>query len=357
MRSRRISVPDLAQLPAAELIGAVLLAPVRLSPLQLRKGTTLDAETADQILTAARRGQLEAPVRLAWADSDDLHEDAAAQELALAVGGVGVELRPPRQSRIDLVASWDGVLHVRVDPLTRLNRIDPLEVFTTYHGQSVERGQLIGAVKVAPHVLPAAVVHRGVRIAKEEGPLVEVRPYLSLDVGAIALEDLSAEALERFEAGARTKLEALGSRFIGTIVVDARDAARTEADASAALVSMVQQRGLRLVLVGGVSAGDPVSPFYAALESLGGKVLRRGVPAHPGSMIWLAELDQARVLGLPVCGMFTLATAADLVLPRLLTGEALGAAELADLAHGGILGPEMRFRFPAYARNLKAPEG
>ena len=55
--------------------------------------------------------------------------------------------------------------------------------------------------------------------------------------------------------------------------------------------------------------------------------------------------------------VFTMATAADLVLPRLLTGEALTGSDLADLAHGGVLGPAMRFRFPAYARELQAPEG
>jgi hypothetical protein len=54
--------------------------------------------------------------------------------------------------------------------------------------------------------------------------------------------------------------------------------------------------------------------------------------------------------------MFTMATAADLLLPRLLTGEALDAAALAELAHGGLLGKQMRFRFPAYARDLEAPE-
>ena len=74
-------------------------------------------------------------------------------------------------------------------------------------------------------------------------------------------------------------------------------------------------------------------------------------------MIWLAALDESRILGLPQCGMFTLATAADLILPRLLTGERVGAAELADLAHGGILSRDMRFRFPSYARELGVPEG
>jgi hypothetical protein len=41
-----------------------------------------------------------------------------------------------------------------------------------------------------------------------------------------------------------------------------------------------------------------------------------------------------------------MATAADLVLPRLPTGEALTAADLTDLAHGGVLGGEMRFLVP-----------
>jgi molybdopterin biosynthesis enzyme len=110
------------------------------------------------------------------------------------------------------------------------------------------------------------------------------------------------------------------------------------------------------VLVGGVSAGDLLSPFYGALERLGGTVLRRGVPAHPGSMIWLARLDRTQLMGLPQCGMFSFATAADLVLPRLFTGEALTAESLADLAHGGLLGREMRFRMPPYARDLPEPD-
>jgi hypothetical protein len=73
-------------------------------------------------------------------------------------------------------------------------------------------------------------------------------------------------------------------------------------------------------------------------------------------MIWLAQLAESRLLGLPQCGMFSMATAADLILPRLLTGERLTARELAELAHGGVLTRDMRFRFPPYARNLEGPE-
>jgi hypothetical protein len=323
---------------------------------QLRKGTRLDGPTIERLLAAARSGEL-APVRLAWLDASDLHEDEAAGRLAAAVGGGGVRADAPRQSRLDLTARWDGIVHVRVGELTRLNTLDTLEVFTLYHGQAVSAGETVASVKVAPHVVPESLVEAGEAIARGAAPLVDVRPYLPLEVGAIAEEALSGEGLERFEAGARRKVEALGSRFVGTVVIDDPDPATAERAVRDALVRSVRERGLRVLLVGGVSAGDPISPFFAALESLGGRVLRRGVPAHPGSMIWLAELDGSRLLGLPQCGMFSMATAADLVLPRLLTGEALTAADLADLAHGGMLGRQMRFRFPPYARDLEAPEG
>jgi hypothetical protein len=357
MRARRISPSDLALLSPDELAGAVLLGGIRLPDRSLAKGSRLGPADAGELVRAAADGRLAEPVRLAWAEPGDLHENEAAERLALAVGGAGVELRPPRQSRLDLLAKWPGVLHVRVGTLSRVNAIDPLEVFTLYHGQSVTAGRVVASVKVAPHLVPEEAVQRGVRIAREEGPLVEVRPYLPVEVGAIAAEALGPDELARFEAGARAKVEALGSRFAGTTVVRDRDPDAAERGARRALEEMVHGRGLPVVLVGGVSAGDPLAPFFAALDGVGGRVLRRGVPAHPGSMIWLARVGESRLLGLPSCGMFALATAADLVLPRLLTGERLEAVDLADMGHGGILSREMRFRFPAYARDLEAPEG
>ncbi len=357
MRARRLTPSDLAALSPDEIAGAVLLAPARLPDGPLRKGSRLGPDLAVRLIAAARAGQLNEPVRLVLIEPGDLHEDEAAARLARAAAGPGLATEPPRQSRLDLVARWDGVVHVDIEGLRRLNAVDALEVFTVYHGQSVAAGEVVASVKVAPHVLPEALVRQGEAAAAAAAPLVDVRPYLAQPVRAIAEEALSVEALERFEAGARRKVEALGSFFTGTIVVGTTAPEVAEAEARAALVRTVREENVRVVLVGGVSAGDPLSPFFAALESLGGRLLRRGVPAHPGSMIWLAQLDDSRLLGLPQCGMFTMATAADLILPRLLTGEPVGAAELADLAHGGVLGPAMRFRFPAYARELPAPEG
>lgn len=357
MRIGRLPAHDVAQVALTDLTGAVLLAPVRLSTGQLAKGTRLDETSAARLIAEARSGELPQALRLAWPEPGDVHEDESAARLARAVGGAGVELRPPRQSRIDLAATWDGVLQVRAEPLRRLNAIDPLEVFTVFHGQAVMRGQVVASIKVAPHLVADAALTAGERIAREQGPLIEVRPYRTQNVAAIAIETITPQALERFERGARTKLEALGSTFTGTTVIAEDDPATVTAAVGSALDELAGQRGIRLLLVGGVSAGDPLSPFWEALAERGGTVVRRGVPAHPGSMIWIARLGHTQLLGLPTCGMFSLATAADLVLPRLLSGEQLSAESLADLGHGGLLTRDMRFRFPAYARDLGAPEG
>jgi len=355
--AKRLSPSALAGTNPEELAGAVLLAPVQLSRGTVRKGTRVDGSLGADLIAAARSGGLSQALRIAWPDASDLHEDEAAERLAAAAIGPGIERHSLRQSRLDLAAGWDGVLHVRTDGLTQLNTLDSLELFTLFHGQAVRAGQVVASVKVAPHLIPTALVEAGVRIAGEHAPLLEVRPYLALEAAALVAETIAGSALARFEAGARTKVEALGGRFAGTTVIASGEPDAAEREARAALESLAIARKLPVILVGGVSAGDPLAPFFAALRTLGGQMVRHGVPAHPGSMIWLAELDGSRLLGLPQCGMFTLATAADLVLPRLLTGEALTAADLADLAHGGVLVKEMRFRFPPYAQGLEAPEG
>ncbi len=112
-----------------------------------------------------------------------------------------------------------------------------------------------------------------------------------------------------------------------------------------------------LVLTAGSASTDPTDAFYAAITALGGRVVRQGVPAHPGSMLWLARVGGTAILGLPTCGAYSKATAADLLLPRLLSGEPASERTVAKLGHGGILTRSQRFRFPPYARELDAPDG
>lgn len=334
----------------ARLAGSILARDLTIGGARWAKGRRLTA--GDLVaLAAADPGE---PVSVLIPEGGELHEDDAALRLAAAVAGPGLTVRGPAQSRVDLVAEAHGVANVRVADLERVNRIDPLEVFTVFDGQIVEEGELVASVKVAPHLVEAATVDAGARLAGfGSNPLVWVAPFVPRRVGVLVKESVRATARDRFEASVRAKVEGLGSTIVSIEYVD-DDADVVEA-AMAALV-----RGpdaVELILTAGTASTDPLDPCFVAIAALGGRVVRRGVPAHPGSMLWLARIGRTAILGLPTCGAYSKATAADLLLPRLLSGEDASERTVAKLGHGGILTRSQRFRFPAYARDLDAPDG
>ena len=338
--------------PPAELAGAVLARDIVVGGSRWAKGRRLSVADLDAWAGDPSLGV--GPVTVIVLDRDDLHEDDAALRLADAIAGSGLVRRGPSQSRVDLIAEHDGVLHVRAAELERVNRIDPLEVFTRLDGSIVAAGDVVASVKVAPHVVAGSVVAAGEAVvAGGRRPLVRVAPFRPMRVAVVVKESLRASDRARFEASVRDKVESLGSVIVGIDYV---------ADEDDAVIAAVRRRArgrgrAHVILTAGGRSTDPSDPFFGAIVALGGRVVRHGVPAHPGSMLWLARIGQTAILGLPTCGAYSKATAADLLLPRLLTGEPPSLRTVSHLGHGGVLTREMRFRFPPYARELEAPDG
>jgi molybdopterin biosynthesis enzyme len=180
--------------------------------------------------------------------------------------------------------------------------------------------------------------------------MVSVAGFQPTTIGAVANERLEARQRSRFESALRQKVDWFGSRLLPVRFSSASD--QGVADELRAL----RKDGARVLIVAGASALDPLDPVFSALTLVGAPMERHGVPAHPGSLLWLAHWDGAPVLGMPTCGMFSQATTFDLVLPRLLAGEPLGNRELAALGHGGLLSREMAYRFPPYRANAARGE-
>ena len=325
MRVRRITVGR----PVPEgLAGAVLTRDLRIGGERWTKGRRLSAEDLAAIETAPA-GDL---ITVLLLDRADVHEDDAARELAVAVAGQGLEVRGPVQSRVDLIATFPGVVHVRVRTLERVNRIDPLEVFTVHDGRIVDAGDLVASVKVAPHVVPRRIIRDAARLIRDGGhELVRIAPYRPMRVAVLVKESVRDADRERFEASVRAKVEGLGSTVASIDYVEDEPAA-----VMARLGPLTRGSGrVPLILTAGAASTDPTDAIFVALEQLGGRMVRRGVPAHPGSMLWLARIGRTALLGLPTCGAYSMATAVDLLLPRLLSGEPATIRTVAKLGHGG----------------------
>ena len=137
-------------------------------------------------------------------------------------------------------------------------------------------------------------------------------------MGAVAPASLTPRARARFEAVLREKLDWFGAPLARLAYPEAETAALGQA------VEESIAAGARIVVVAGANALDPLDPVFTALERIGGRLVRNGVPAHPGSLLWVARVGPVPVLGMPGCGMFSQATLFDLLLPRLLAGETVG---------------------------------
>jgi hypothetical protein len=328
-----------SQLSVGQIKGTVL-AETLLSPDEHRrilipKGRVL-REQDWPVVMSARVQELHI-LRL---EPGDIHEDEAARRLASVVAGPGIDLHGPVESQMRLVAALNGIFEVDVSRLLALNSIADISVFTLFDGQLVAQGKTVAGVKVTPFVVAEERLAEAERVAGA-GPILRVLAFRPMRVGVLVRERLDVPAREKFQASIETKVAWFGSRVVGIhYAADSVDAV------AAALTELVPNADL--ILTAGANATDPLDPTLQALGRLGARMEKQGAPAHPGSAVWLAYLQDRPVFGVAACGMFSRATVLDLILPRLFTGARVRAADFNGLGHGGLLSREMSFRFPSY---------
>jgi molybdopterin biosynthesis enzyme len=252
-------------------------------------------------------------------------------------------------SQCSLTATHRGLLKVRIEALSQVNALEGVSIFALFDGQPVQTGEVVAKAKVTPLAIASTTIAEAERVAGKAGGVLGVSPFTPLTIGAVARESLEEKQRQRFEAALKEKIDWFGSRLLPVHYAD--ESPRSVAKELEAL----RDSGAQLLIVAGASALDPLDPVFAALDLLGAQMQRHGAPAHPGSLLWLARWGERPIVGMPTCGMFSQATTFDLVLPRILAGQAVGNAELAALGHGGLLSREMAFRFPPY--RASAPRG
>lgn len=319
--------------------GALLTRDVRdtAGRIVLAKGSALDAEGSAQLHNAPWE-----ELHLLVLDAGDVDERTAGERLAHAAAGEGVRVGAPSAGAWPLDATHRGILSVQREALEVVNSIDGLCVYSLFDGQVVDRDEVVGRAKIIPFAIEGATLSRGESAARAAGGVVAVRPFVPLRVGAVVQESLGARAMARFEQALGEKVEWFGSTLLPPAFVPA------EAAAVADGLTRLRTQGADIIALAGSRAMDPLDPAFDALARIGGTFVRRGVPAHPGSLVWIARVGGVPIVGMPACGLFSQASVFDLILPRLLTGEPIDRLELAALGHGGFLTRDMAFRFPPY---------
>ena len=327
------------EVQAGELVGRVICHDLRSTDgrVEIPKGRVLNADDSARVMTLGW-----SELHLLALDPDDVHEQEAGDRIARSVAGRGVQVRPASGGHWPLAAEHRGVLAVDNAALEAVNDLEGPCVYSLLDGQVVDEGEVVARAKLIPFAVSAQTLSLAEELAMASAGVVRVSPFVPHRIGSVVHQSLGERAMSRFRDAVGEKLGWFGSSLGAVCTASPLPTAIADAFAS------VAGEGAEIILVAGTKAMDVLDPTFVALEQLGARMIRHGVPAHPGSLLWLADWQGVPIVGMPTCGLFAQATIFDLVIARLLTGERLGRRDLAGLAEGGYLTRGMAFRLPAY---------
>jgi len=317
--------------PIDEATGAILAHSRRADGINFSKGRRLSAEDVDRLKTAGV-----ASVVAARLDPDDIHEDQAAEAIAKALAGVGIDITAPFTGRCNHFAREAGLAvvdHERVDALNELHESVTVATLPPY--ARVTPRQMVATVKIIPYAAPRTAVDRAIEVAKASNqPMVSVAPFKPMRAGLVQtrLPGTRDKVLDKAVGTTGKRLTSLGSALVGERRV-AHDAA-----AIAAALKELKQEGCDIYLVAGASAiVDRHDVVPSGIEQAGGTVIHFGMPVDPGNLLLTAELDGKPVLGLPGCAKSPKYNGFDMVLERLAAGLPVGRSEIVKMGAGGLL--------------------
>jgi molybdopterin biosynthesis enzyme len=179
-------------------------------------------------------------------------------------------------------------------------------------------------------------------VAAAAAAVLRVQRFRPLRTLIVVTERLKPKARTLFADAVTRKLGWYGAELIGV-----REVPRSGGAVRAAYEE-ARERGAEVILFAGASSIDPLDAAYAELAATGGRLLRQGAPAHPGSMLWLGRLGPAVVLGVASCAGFGRNTSLDLVLPFVYAYGEADALDFNRLGYGGLIEAGAGRRFPPY---------
>lgn len=310
--------------PLDQAEGAILAHSVPLPGTRLRKGLILKAS---DLTTLGAHGLT--MVTVARLSPEDVHEDAAALAVAQAIvtADAGLTLRPVGTGRVNLHATSPGVLQVLADRVDALNAVDPMITLATVpRWQRLAADEMAATVKIIAYGVDGAALSRACTAGA--GALC-LRPATLTRAALIqTTTDSDSEATSHRAIAGR--LAALNVTLLPKQVVPHRE------DAVVGALSATGSVDLILILTASATS-DAMDVAPQALRRAGGVVHRFGMPVDPGNLLFLGQLGNTPVIGLPGCAKSPALNGADWVMERLICGVPVTSADIAGMGVGGLL--------------------
>jgi hypothetical protein len=271
-----------------------------------------------------------------------MHENEAAVRIATAVSGPGLRWTEPSEGKSSMHCLTAGLLKINVAALLRINRLGDVILSTLRNNSPCLKDQVAAATRIIPLTMGAGKIERLERLAAASRPVLAVRPFRRMRVGAVVTGTEIFEGLvpDGFDRHVGEKIARFGSKVVKKVLVP-DDPARI-----AGAVRDLASSGCELIVTTGGLSVDPDDVTRKGVIRAGARVIAYGSPVLPGAMFLFAEINETPILGLPACVYYHPATIFDLILPRILAGDPIARSEIAAMGHGGLCLNCETCRFP-----------
>ncbi len=313
-------------LEAAE--GAILAHAVRANTQILKKGAVLGSAE----LALLRQAGI-ATVTVAQVGADDVLEDEAARLVAEALCGENLSVSPAATGRANLIAGSAGLAGFDPAAVDALNRIaEDVTLATVPELAPVGAGRMAATVKIIPFAVPRVLLDEC--LAAASGVRLRVVPFRPLRAWLIHTINpgLKENVIAKTSAVTADRMARLGGAMAG----ESRSTHMVSNLAGA--MDAALGAGCDILLVIGASAiVDRRDVIPAAIEALGGRIERLGMPVDPGNLILVGAVGRTPVLGLPGCARSPARNGLDWVLERIAAGIPVNHGAIAAMGVGGLL--------------------
>jgi molybdenum cofactor cytidylyltransferase len=314
--------------PIGEAEGAVLAHGVRIDGSQFKKGDTL---TRERRLALAAAGVTE--VVAARLEQGDVGENEAAVKLAERLAGAKLRCSAPFTGRVNLFAEAAGLAIIAAEAIDRVNAVDEaVTVATLPPYRAVADGDMVATVKIIPFATPARTLDAALAALGPAGAIA-VQPFRSMRIGVVStmLPGLKASVVAKTLRALEARLASTGARIAAQEIVP-----HEVGPLAKALCRLIDSSDA-LVAFGASAITDRRDVIPAAIEVIGGRIERFGMPVDPGNLLLLAERGGIPIIGAPGCARSPKENGFDWVLQRMLAGTPIRDADIRAMGVGGLL--------------------
>jgi molybdopterin biosynthesis enzyme len=319
---KKVKVQDAVGLQLAHDVTEII--PQKKKDVAFKRGRTIEQRDVEHLLDLGK-----CYVYVVEGSEKAVHEDEAARRIAETVMAEHMALTPPKEGRINITSTVDGLVSLNTRRLYAMNGVEHVVLTTVPDRYPVKAGGIVAATRILPLYIDEKTLRKAERLGKEG--IIRVHPFKLMKGGLVVtgsevfsgrIKDGSPLVEERLR---KYGLELVGKEFAPDDVGSIRDA-----------IIRLFEKGADLVITTGGLSVDPDDVTKEGVAATGARIQIYGAPVFPGAMFLVARRKAKYILGVPACVYYSKSTILDIVLPWVLAGVNITKGAILKLAQGGL---------------------